>query len=201
MTMRRSSRKKKKRKETLRDFTESIVYFQLRLIFENYFYSVLKYQGKTNCKWMQMCLFKLSVHILFSAMVCVKSCLPWPRSLLKKTLPSRKIEIYLWKIATKLEMFCRVTLAKLIPPAMSGPDGRILLALGTNQIPEFVEYRPLTNLEKKMNKDCRLLIFEKRLFFNYFFSLSFIVESLFHLYKVYSLIRIHEKYTENEGFW
>ena len=32
-----------------------------------------------------------------------------------------------------------------IPPAVSGPDGEILPALGTNQIAGFVEYRPLTN--------------------------------------------------------
>ena len=35
-----------------------------------------------------------------------------------------------------------------IPPAVSGPDGEILPALGTNQIAGFVEYRPLTNWEK-----------------------------------------------------
>ena len=32
--------------------------------------------------------------------------------------------------------------------AESGPDGRLVPAVGTNQIAEFVEYRPLTNWEK-----------------------------------------------------
>ena len=31
-----------------------------------------------------------------------------------------------------------------MPPAVSGPDGRILSTLGTNKIARFVEYRPLT---------------------------------------------------------
>ena len=35
-----------------------------------------------------------------------------------------------------------------IPPAVSGPDGRIPPAPGTNQIAGFVEYRPLAHWEK-----------------------------------------------------
>ena len=36
----------------------------------------------------------------------------------------------------------------MIPPAESGPDGKILPAPGTNQITGFVEFRPLTHWEK-----------------------------------------------------
>ena len=36
-----------------------------------------------------------------------------------------------------------------IPPAVSGPDGRIPPAPGTNQIAGFVEYRPFAHWEKK----------------------------------------------------
>ena len=36
----------------------------------------------------------------------------------------------------------------MIPPAESGPDGKIPPALGTNQIAGFVEFRPLTHWEK-----------------------------------------------------
>ena len=35
-----------------------------------------------------------------------------------------------------------------IPPTMSGPNGRILPVLETNQIAGFVEYHPLTHREK-----------------------------------------------------
>ena len=37
-----------------------------------------------------------------------------------------------------------------IPLAVSGPDGRIPPALGTNQIAGFIECRPLTHWEKKI---------------------------------------------------
>ena len=36
----------------------------------------------------------------------------------------------------------------MIPPAESGPDGKIPPAPGTNQITGFVEFRPLTHWEK-----------------------------------------------------
>ena len=38
-----------------------------------------------------------------------------------------------------------------IPPAVSGPDGRIPPAPGTNQIAGFVEYRPFAHWEKNKN--------------------------------------------------
>ena len=44
-----------------------------------------------------------------------------------------------------------------MPPAVSGPDGRILSTLGTNQIARFVEYRPLTHWEKTISDLTRQL--------------------------------------------
>ena len=40
----------------------------------------------------------------------------------------------------------------MIPPAESGPDGKIPPAPGTNQIAGFVEFRPLTHWEKNNNR-------------------------------------------------
>ena len=40
----------------------------------------------------------------------------------------------------------------MIPPAESGPDGKIPPAPGTNQIAGFVEFRPLTHREKNKQR-------------------------------------------------
>ena len=54
-----------------------------------------------------------------------------------------------------------------IPPAESGPDGKIPPAPGTNQIAGFVEFRPLTHCEKNKNIVMHVFsIWTKRILFN-----------------------------------
>lgn len=60
------------------------------------------------------------------------------RSLCFKMLPTQQNNIHLWKIATKLLIFCKRLNMKRMPPADGGPDGRILPTLGTNQIAEYI---------------------------------------------------------------
>ena len=72
--------------------------------------------------------------------------------------------------------------------AESGPDGRLVPAVGTNQIAGFVEHRPLTNWEKITSIISKVRPFEIHLCFYWVIVSKLIVTSIAHFLTLASSI-------------